>query len=213
MASLLSYALTNLSDVKESLGLSSSDASKDNLIVRSINKATLAIENYCGRRFLETNYVQEYAATQIDQIILRQRPITSTVPLTLEYRNSSLNYSNFEFVDSKLYFCDVNSTEGNAGVIDLMFVATGRWNRYRITYSAGYATIPADLAEACASLATFYVNTASGVHVALAGIKEGQRELSYSRQLNTLTFRQIISQLGIDSIIDSYANNPVLADK
>ena len=32
MASLLSYALTSVSDVKESLGISTGDTSKDNLI-------------------------------------------------------------------------------------------------------------------------------------------------------------------------------------
>lgn len=207
MASILSYALTSVSDVKESLGLASSDHSKDNLITRKINQATRAIENYCGRRFQATAYTDvEYAATQTDELILRQRPVISFT--SMEIRDSGLNYDNWETIDSHLYF-----VHEAAGVVDLMFTAVGRWNRYRVTYTAGYQTIPEDLAEACAALATFYVNTASGVHVALATIKEGQRELQYSRQLNTLNFKQILSQLGIDGIIDSYSNNPVMTDR
>ncbi len=207
MANLLSYALTDVQSVKESLNIPSSDTSRDNLIIRKINQATRAIESYCGRRFQLTTYTQvEYAATQVDQIVLRQRPVTQFT--TLEIRDSGLNINNWETVDPKLYFL-----HETAGVLDLMFNALGRWNRYRVTYTAGYGTIPEDLAEACASLAAFYVNTASGFHVALATQKEGQRELQYSRQLSTLTFKQILSQLGVDSIIDSYANNPIMTDR
>lgn len=212
MASLLSYALTNLSDVKESLGISAGDTSKDNLIIRNINKATRLIENYCGRRFKETSYTRElYSATNIDQLILKQRPLTSTTPLVFEIRNTGLNTVNFETIDSQLYFCDVGSPQGNAGVIDLMFFARGRWDRYAITYSAGYSTIPEDLAEACADLASYYtINTgAEGIGIQLK--REGQRELRYANA--SLKFRTIMENLGIDEIIDSYANNPVMTDR
>lgn len=207
MATLLSYALTSLSDVKESLGIASSDTSKDNLITRKINQATRAIEAYCGRRFALTTYTNDpYSATGTDQLILRQRPITQFTSLSI--RDSGLNYANWEDIDSQLYFVDSDS-----GILKLVFNAVGMYDRYRVTYTAGYATIPEDLAEACASLATFYYNTATGVHVALSTIKEGQRELQYSRQLNTLNFSQIISQLGIDEIINSYANSPVMTNR
>lgn len=207
MAVILSYALTNLSDVKESLSIASSNTSRDNLITRKINQATRAIESYCGRRFQATTYTDvEYAATQVDQLILRQRPVITFTSLSI--RDAGLNISSWETLNSELYF--VNEA---AGVIDLLFNARGRWNRYKVSYSAGYQTIPEDLAEACASLAAYYVNTAAASHVALAGVKEGQRELQYSRQLNTLTFAQIIAQLGVDEILNYYANNPVMTDR
>lgn len=207
MASILSYALTDLASVKESLGIASSNTSKDNLIIRKINQATRALENYCGRRFQATTFSQvEYAATQVDELILRQRPVISFS--SLEIRDAGFNINSWETVDPELYF-----VHNAAGVLDLLFNARGRWNRYRVTYTAGYKSIPEDLAEACASLAAFYVNTATGSHVAVATYKEGQRELQYSRQLNTLTFKQVLSQLGIDSIIDSYANNPLMTDR
>ena len=56
MATLLTHALTNLADVKESMGIAASDTSYDNLIVRKINQVTRQIEGYCGRRFLDTSY-------------------------------------------------------------------------------------------------------------------------------------------------------------
>lgn len=212
MASLLSYALTNLSDVKESLGISNGDTSKDNLIIRNINKATRAIENYCGRRFKETTYTDElYNATGTDQLILKQRPLTSTTPLVLKIRDTGLNLSNFETIDSQLYFCDVGSHQGDAGVIDLIFQARGRWDRYAVTYSAGYSTIPEDLAEACVSLACYYTINADGSDVGVAQKKEGQREIRYAS--GTINFQTVLNNLGVDQIIESYSNYPLMTDR
>lgn len=154
MASLLSYALTTKNDVKESLGISSSVTTYDNLIIRKINQATLAIENYCGRRFASTVYTdEEYNATQTSEIILKQRPVITFTKLDI--RDSALNISTWETIDTQLYFTDLSS-----GVVLLNFRASGSWKRYKVTYTAGYATIPEDLAEACASLAAYYYTNA-----------------------------------------------------
>lgn len=205
MANLLSYALTNVADVKESLGIASSDTSKDNLIIRKINQATRAIENYCSRRFASTVYTQEeYAATQIDELILRQRPVS--LFSTLEIRDAGLNINNWETIDPQLYFVDIN-----AGVLNLMLFARGRWNRYRVTYTAGYTTIPEDLAEACASLAAYYVRFPSGNNAYTQEIQEGQRKQRFS--IATKSFKGLLEELGIGGIIDSYANFPLMTDR
>lgn len=206
MASLLSYALTTVEDVKESLGIVSSDTTKDNLIKRKINQATLAIENYTGRHFKETTYTnEEYPATHTNQLVLAQRPITSLT--SLQVRDAGLNENSWNDVETSLYFAGTDKT---AGVIDTLFNARGRSNSYRVTYTAGYATIPEDLAEACASLAAYYVTNADGTDVGVMKKKEGQRELQYSN--GSLSFDNILSNLGIDGIINSYSNYPVLSD-
>lgn len=207
MASPLSYALTNLNDVKESLGIQSSDTSYDNLIIRNINKSTLAIESYCGRRFMETTYTDEvYNPTQTDELVLRQRPVTATQSFGLDVRTTGLNADNWETIDSELYFVDNSS-----GVVYCMFNSNGRWQRFRATYSAGYATIPADLAEACVNLVCYYINNADGRTVGVQELREGQRQVRY---LNTaLSFKSLIENLGIDEILNSYANFPVMSDQ
>lgn len=205
MASLLSYALTTKSDVKESLGIPSATTTYDNLIIRKINQATRAIENYCGRRFQLTTYTNvEYSATQTDQLVLRQRPITEFT--SLDIRDTTINEADWDTVDTQLYF-----VHSNAGVLDLLFRATGHWNRYRVSYTAGYGTIPEDLAEACVSLACYYFNNADGSDVGVQKKKEGQRELQYSN--TSLSFADITKQLGINEILNNYANNPLMGDR
>lgn len=207
MATLLTYALTTVADVKETLGIDAGNTTKDNLIIRKINQATEMIERYCDRRFAETSFSQiEYDATNSDNLILKQRPITDTVTLVLEQRDTSLNENSWTTVDSELYFVDTG-----AGVLDLNFNANGHWNRYRVTYSAGYTTIPADLAEACATLAAYLVeNATSGTGV--KSKQEGQRKIEYF-DTNTQGGGSLFSQLNIDETLNGYANFSLLDTK
>lgn len=202
MASLLSYALTTVADVKELLGIDSGDSSKNNLIIRKINQATLMIERYTGRHFALTTYTdEEYNATGTDQIKLNQRPIVTLT--SISSRDTSLNESDWDSIDTNLYFSDANS-----GLVRLLFNTVGGWNRYKVTYSAGYAEIPADIAEACAMLAAFLLeNGTSGSNV--KSKQEGQRKLEYfDSQTNTTN---IFEQLGIDDILQTYSNYPISA--
>jgi hypothetical protein len=201
MASILSYALTTKADVKESLGIASSDTSKDNLIIRNINKATIAIENYCERRFKETTYTDElYNATQTDQLILKQRPITSLTTFSLSVRDTGLNSDSWNSIDTEQYFVDNAS-----GIVDSLYRNFGNYKRYKVTYSAGYTTIPEDLAEACVDLACYYIQNRGASNVGIVVKREGQREVRYDNK--AASFAEILKNLGIDGIINNYANS------
>lgn len=208
MATLAANALTTVADVKESLGIASGNTLKDNLITRKINQVSSLVEKYCDRIFIHQAYTEYRDGSQIDELVLDQRPIDTTQPFTIERRDTSLNESNFETIDSNLIFIDEVS-----GVLELQFRALGRWDRYKITYTAGYTTIPADLAEAANMLACYFVNNPAGHHIGVALNREGQRETRFGNNNNLLTFKNIIQQLGIDQILDAYANSPVLADR
>lgn len=202
MATLLSYALCSVADVTSTPGFPS--GIDNDYVIRKINQATEMIERFTGRRFKETTYTdEEYDATNSNQLILKQRPITSSVSLGI--RDSSLNENDWETVDAERYFSD-----NNAGLLELSFNAGGSWNRYRVTYTAGYSTIPADLAEAAATLAAFLVsNPTGGTNVRRK--QEGQRELEYFNTETTGTADSaLFRQLGIYGTLLAYANYPVL---
>lgn len=206
MASLVSYALTTVSDVKETLGIPSSNTDSDNLIIRKINQATDMIETYTGRRFVVTDYTQEYDATNIDQLILKQRPVVTLT--SFEVRDSTLNENDWDSIESTLYF-----TDEAAGVIDLNFSASGRWNRYRVEYSAGYDPLPSDLTEACATLAAYLVDSGtSGTNVKKK--QEGARSVEYfDPKAGSSSTSDIFDILNLTVTLNAYANNPILADK
>lgn len=207
MADLLSYALTTVADVKETLGISAGNTSKDNLIRRKINQATRLIEAFCAlpedHHFKQATYTsEEYDGSGTNQLILKMRPVTSVT--SFQYRDTAESDSDFTDVDSELYF----ASDLDAGVIDLLFSQSMRWGGYRVTYVAGYATIPADLAEACVMLAAYLVeNSTTG-----AGVKskrEGSRQIEY---FQPTTGESLIEQLSLDDMLSRYVMYPVLAD-
>jgi hypothetical protein len=210
MADLLSYALTDVASVKETLGIDNGDTSKDNLIKRKINQATLYIETFCGlpadHHFKATTYTQEeYDGTGVDQLSLKMRPVTTLS--SFQYRGTVTNENDWQDVDAELYFTDLN-----AGVIDLLFSQTRHWNRYRVTYTAGYTTIPADLAEACVTLASFWVdNSTSGTNVKRK--REGGREIEYFALDSQQSGKSLMEALGLDDILARYINYSVQDDK
>lgn len=200
MADLLSYALTSVDDVKESLGIDSGDTSKDNLIKRKINQATLYIETYCGlardHHFKETTYTdEEYDGARGNSLVLRMRPVSTIT--SFQVRNSNASDGTFSDVESELYFKDLS-----AGIIELITNTYGGWNRYRVTYTAGYSTIPFDLSEACVTLASYYVeNSASGT--AVKKKQEGQISIEYFDSKGTGD-GSVIDQLGLDEVLSRY---------
>ncbi len=117
-----------------------------------------------------------------------------------------MNQSDFETVESSLFYVDASS-----GVIDLLFRAFGHWGRYAVSYTAGYSTIPDDLAEAAAVLAAYLVNNPDGSNVGLSSKKEGQREAHYATA--SVSFNRILENLGINETLNAYANDAIFADK
>ena len=203
MATLLSYALTTVSDVKENLGIDSGDTSKDNLIKRKINQATQMIESFCNlsydHHFVETTYTnEEYDGQGSNALSLKMRPVTSVT--SFQYRTTTENQDDWDDVNSKDYFLDQG-----AGVLELLFTQSKAWNRYRVTYVAGYSDIPYDLSEAAASIASFFVeNSASGT--AVKKKQEGQRSIEYFDPSGSSSggSDSIIGQLGLDDVLQRY---------
>lgn len=201
MADLLSYALTDLASVKESLGIAG--ATQDNLIKRKINQATLNIETFCNldrdHHFAQTTYTNEvYRGNGFNQLVLKMRPVISIS--SFQYHDSPESDASYTSVEADRYYTDLSS-----GTIDLLFNQSSSFGAYRVTYIAGYATIPADLAEACVALASYYVeNAQSGTGVKKK--QEGARSIEYFQSQGS---NSIIEDLGLDDTLNRYINYQV----
>lgn len=200
MADLVSYALTTVADVKESLGIDAGNTSKDNLIKRKINQATEMIEAFCGlpyeHHFEETTYTnEEYDSSGTSQFSFAVRPVSSVT--SFQVRSGSTNVNSWESIDTEQYFLDEN-----AGILSLLFNQYGGYNRYKASYTAGFSTIPADLAEACVILASYLVeNSQSGS--AVKSKREGARSIDY---FDTQGSESLMETLGLDDMLARYIN-------
>lgn len=205
MADLLSYALTDLASVKETLGIASGNTAKDNLIRRKINQATRVIEAFCAlpedHHFKQATYTnEEYTGTGSNQFVFNMRPVTSVT--SFQRATSGDSDASWDDVESELYFTD----NLDAGVMPLNFSEGSRYNSFRVTYVAGYDPIPADLAEACVTLAAYLVDnatTGSGVK----SKQEGSRKIEYFEPGSASS---LIDQLSLDDLLTRYIMTPVL---
>lgn len=207
MANLHSYALTTLADVKESLGIDAGDTTSDNLLIRKINQATDMIEAFCGKNngqhFASTTYNdEEYNGSGTSQLVLRNRPVITFT--SLSERDTTENENSWNTVDSELYF--VNNYPG---VIESVFTFNRHYNLYKATYTAGFATIPSDLAEACVSLAVaLYENSATGTGVKRKS--QGPKEIEYFQPQQG---GSLIESIGIDDTLARYTDLAILDDR
>ena len=198
MASLLSYALTSVADVKETLGISSGDSSKNNLIIRKINQATDMIENWCGydtdHHIKETTYSnEEYKGTGTTELVLKAKPVTAVS--TFDMRSSVENISDWDNISTQDYFIDEH-----AGMLKGLSSLAEHYNLFRVSYTAGYSTIPSDLAEACVTLAAYMVENGTTGNT-VKSRSEGRRSIEYFQPKQA---ESMITQLGIDDVLGRY---------
>lgn len=152
---LVSYALVTVGDAKTFLGLSGSG--HDELITQLINQATDYIERKCQRRFASTAYSQEeYDGTGTVELVLKQFPVVSFT--SLERNQVPDNTDSWETVDADDYW-----VENASGIITKTSKFYKGTRNYRVSYTAGYSTIPYDLQFACCLLVGEVFNARKGM--------------------------------------------------
>jgi hypothetical protein len=198
MTALSSEALTTVADVKELLGITGT--AQDNLITRNINYATKIILNYCGvSSFNDTAYTEYYDGIGGNELVLRNRPLVSVT--SLSYSDEAGNNNSWELVDTEDYFIDTN-----AGIIKSLLPAGGSFHSWKIVYTAGYTTIPDDLAEACARMAAFMLENGTA-GTSIKSKQEGQRKIEYFDSNSPGgSSASLIDSLGLDDILAPYRN-------
>lgn len=191
--SLVAHSLTSLANLKEVLGVV--DNAQDSLLTNIINRSTDIIEKYCnGRRFVSTVYTnQEYDGTGTKYLNLRHFPVTVLSAYDRNYGDfSTTNWNTLQVEGIKL----VDDGTGPGQVFYTFGFVRGVRN-YRFTYTAGYATIPNDLEEACLQLSAYIYNDKKN-----KGMKsESLGEYSYTKES---LIGNVIDNLGIDLILEPY---------
>lgn len=146
--------LCSLSDLKSYLLITTT--SKDAILQPIKDSVEAFIKQYTGRDLLvpASPYIEYYDGDGSAKLILNQRPIISIAsiyvdPARLFQGNTlipSYDITTFSLQDGTPA---VDQKAANAGVVELYYYRflRGRKN-VQVTYLAGYATVPADLAHA-----------------------------------------------------------------
>jgi len=124
--------LTVLANVKDYLDLT--ETTKDTLLARLITAASTWIKSWTNRDFTSGSYTQKLDGNDSDGIILDQFPITAVSALSID--GTAVDLSTVTWDGPLLMLTDGNTFNlGKQNVV--------------VSYTAGFAAIPADIEQAC----------------------------------------------------------------
>lgn len=129
-------SLTTLSTVKEYLGLTGTG--EDSLLNRLMDWATDFIHSYCGRIFPQGNYDEYTDGDGTETLLSHQFPVISVN--SLEVDGAVKDSASF------VLYAPLGLLKLKSGVFP-----RGKKN-VRLQYTAGYATLPKDIEQACIEL-------------------------------------------------------------
>lgn len=142
-------ALTTLANVKQYLQMEPSDTSADALLQRMIDAASATIERYCGRTFLQSNYIDVLHGTGHRRVALRNIPVTAVASVTVNdkpipARQGAMGQG-FTFDKHCVSLTGYSFTDG--------------YDNVEISYTAGFAEVPDDVDMACCELVSLRYKT------------------------------------------------------
>jgi hypothetical protein len=133
--------LTDLPTVKSWLGVTTSAA--DGLIASLITAVSAFIPNYLGRQVLSASYVETYRGNGQHQLLLRNFPVTSVASVAFAGQAITTLADPISLTSGFLFDDRTLTLIGCRMPIGLPVV---------VSYTAGYATAPADIAQAAVEL-------------------------------------------------------------
>jgi len=141
-----SMALVSVDDAKDALGIPAADTSQDAILARQIDAVSMAINNYCDRIFAVQTYrdqLRNACGGYGEPVVTRQYPIIVDDTLVITQDGGALDPTLFEVYPETgaLYRLDSTSMAIAWGAALLV-----------VDYTAGFATIPADVQAAAFDL-------------------------------------------------------------
>ncbi len=125
--------LTTVANVKAYLGITGS--TDDALIENLIDRVTDFIKRYCNREFTKSNYDEYYDGNGTGCLFLPNYPVVSVASLEIDgIIKASTDYA--IYADAGMV--RLKNEKFTDGVLNV-----------HVTYTAGYATVPKDLEQAC----------------------------------------------------------------
>lgn len=149
--SLKPNALTTLATAKSHLSISPSDALQDVRVELMINAASEKIERYTNRTLVSQGTIEELQHGRRENILLlKQWPIIAVSELSIDYTASHTSPSNVVAASEYTISDDKNS------ILLINSTFPVGFNNIKVSYTAGYVTVPSDLELAVLWLVEWY---------------------------------------------------------
>jgi hypothetical protein len=135
-------ALTNLQSVKDYLQITGAKEEDEKLLENLINRVSTFFETFVGYTFASGSHTEYHSTNGGDSIFPKYLPIISVTSI---YDDTNRDFDSSTLIASSDYVIMHNRY---IQLINTSFSVLGVYN-IKLVYSAGYATIPGDIAQAC----------------------------------------------------------------
>lgn len=176
--------LTTIDTLKTWLGEESDK--NDVLLARIVSAASRFIESYCQRHFGQDTYTEYHDGTDCETLTLREWPIISVTSVFEGGGTVSLVCGEDPYAATTPEIV-IYKEEGKLVRPFSSFFGYRRF--YKVVYVAGYATIPADLVDACLNVAALMLREKD--RIGIAAKSSGQQQTQFIRSLPELTQRTL----------------------
>lgn len=222
-------ALSTLTSVKTTGGISLADTSQDTALTAALAAAGTAVKSYTKRWLESKSYTWYLSGLGRQELVLPERPVTAIAGVWLDPegyfgRRDGAFASDTELTDGEDYVLQWDEPQGSASRSGLLlrigggvtsavcypFTQSGEpgstlsarllpsWPRgfgnIKVQATAGYTSIPEDLARACDLLSLWLWQT--GPDAGIVPQSESYEEYSVSRALTALYTPQLAPEIG-----------------
>ena len=136
--------LTDLPTVKAVANITTSTSANDLVLSLLITAISAFVPNQINRQILAANYVENYRGNGKDRLLLRQRPVLA-ISAVVWQGQSAITTPGDAFAGTTGV-----TTDGRSAILVNYTIPRGA--DVRVSYAAGYSTVPADLSLAVAEL-------------------------------------------------------------
>jgi len=179
-------ALTTVAKIKGYLGIPAANTSQDTWLTALQPAAEAVVSEFTGRRFESQNYTEFYNGNNRRELALRWRPVTAVASVYLDYAGAFGHNPSSPFPASTLladgvsYVLDwdgPNAVQSRSGLLlrlntvwpelprsysaprSLTLDTGPLYGNIKVTYTAGYVTVPEDIQYAVAFLCSYMKRT------------------------------------------------------
>ncbi len=140
--------LVSLSDMKDYLDAGDANSTEEGIIGQLINWASSMFDEETDRNLLADDHIEYYDGNGLKVLNLQNYPVNSSVTEIAAYIDGDWDFTEDTKLDSDSIF--IKSSEGQLVYKDGVFTR-GNQN-IKVSYNAGYSTVPYDLRMACMEL-------------------------------------------------------------
>jgi uncharacterized phiE125 gp8 family phage protein len=172
-------ALISAADLKTFLKITGT--SEDAIVEMMVNRSSQLAARYCARNFIAADYVEYYNGNGRAEMITKNYPIVSVASI---YVDANREFASITQVDANDILLDKPAgiirlfpTHGSVGSF------TRGWANVKISYNAGYGTIPYDVQEAVTLIAMYsYKRHYQDQRIGLQSETIGDRNMTYTNE-------------------------------